>query len=415
MTLTARTVDALKPRASRYEEHDDKLPGFYVVVRPNGSASFMFRYRNQYGQQRKLLVGRVGEIKTPAARKIAEGYAAAVRQGQDPAALRQANRAALTVQQLADLYLESGRFAEKAASTQKNDRSRLTRHILPLLARDVVKELTAERVRWMQKQIRDGKTAVNEKTGFRGRARVTGSARVADLCVTLLSAMLKWAMAEGLSTENPCVHVHTAATKRREAVVEGPDAYREFFAALDRMEERRQLTPSQAAALRVLAWTGARSGEVTRALWRHYDQKAHRIVLDTDEHKTGRRTSRKRTIALPSPAVEAIDRLPRAGREDLIFKPYRGSNPMDLNSIWKRVRAEAGLPDDLTIHGLRHSLASALAADGASMAEIMAQLGHQSPVMAARYIHAAEESRRIIANRAANALLTTRKTPDDGT
>jgi len=54
-----------------------------------------------------------------------------------------------------------------------------------------------------------------------------------------------------------------------------------------------------------------------------------------------------------------------------------------------RARDKAGRPD-LRFHDLRHSGAVLAAATGASLAELMARLGHSTPTAAIRYQHAAK-------------------------
>jgi len=58
--------------------------------------------------------------------------------------------------------------------------------------------------------------------------------------------------------------------------------------------------------------------------------------------------------------------------------------------------AEVDRPD-LHLHDLRHSGNTWAAATGASTAELMARMGHASPVAALRYQHATEERDRAIA------------------
>jgi site-specific recombinase XerD len=52
-----------------------------------------------------------------------------------------------------------------------------------------------------------------------------------------------------------------------------------------------------------------------------------------------------------------------------------------------RVREETGLPEGIDLHGLRHSLASHMAIQGAEAAEIMTALGHSQLSTAQKYVH----------------------------
>ena len=45
MTLTVRTVEALRPEEKSYTAWDDKLTGFGVPVQPSGLRSYLVNYR----------------------------------------------------------------------------------------------------------------------------------------------------------------------------------------------------------------------------------------------------------------------------------------------------------------------------------------------------------------------------------
>jgi integrase len=85
-------------------------------------------------------------------------------------------------------------------------------------------------------------------------------------------------------------------------------------------------------------------------------------------------------------------------RDSLIFPADHGGHlqPSTLYRHWYRARDKAGR-DDLRWHDLRHSGAVLAAATGASLAELMARLGHSTPQAAMRYQHAAKGRDREIA------------------
>ena len=109
-----------------------------------------------------------------------------------------------------------------------------------------------------------------------------------------------------------------------------------------------------------------------------------------------------RDVAIPPhviPLIEAhlakhVDR----GRDSLIFPADGGGHlqPSTLYRHWYKARDTAGRPD-LRFHDLRHSGAVLAAATGATLAELMARLGHSTPQAAMRYQHAAAGRDREIA------------------
>ncbi len=109
MRFTDRGIAALRPRPERYEVWEDGRTGFGLRVAPSGRKSWVWLYRHR-GRPRRISFGTYPELgladahlRLAEARKILE-------RGDDPglllAAGREAERAAETVEELAELYLE---------------------------------------------------------------------------------------------------------------------------------------------------------------------------------------------------------------------------------------------------------------------------------------------------------------------
>ena len=401
--LSKRIVDAARP-SSDDERHilwDELLPGFGLLVLPTGVKSFIYNYRNSRGTKRRATIGKVGTLTPDEAREIADDMATLVKNGGDPLAAKAAAREALTVGDVLDRYLESEKFAEKANSTQLNDRSRIKRHLRPVLGNKYVDDLLPDDITRARNVIRDGKTAVDEKTGPRGRARVTGGETVARDSIGLLRAILNWAIGQKLTTNNPAGSIKLGSNATRDTILEGPDDYARLFETLTTMENEKRIRSAVADAIRIIALTGARRGEITKLCWRHVDLKAGSVTLPPAAHKSGRRTGKPRIIALPAAAQDIIARQPERGADDFVFAPAKGNGPLNINKPWRTVRTEAGLPEGIGLHGLRHSMASMLAMGGAQASELQAALGHSTVSMAVRYVHWADDARAALAERAA--------------
>src|SRR5262249_33678917 len=151
-------------------------------------------------------------------------------------------RAALTVVKLCDRYLEAAdkgliggkRGLPKKASTIREDRSRVARHIVPLLGRRLVRDLTHADVARFIRDVTVGKTAKVEKTEKRrGKAIVKGGRGIATRTAGLLGGILSFAVSEGVITTNPATGVRKPAYRSRNARL-SPEDYRALGAALDR-------------------------------------------------------------------------------------------------------------------------------------------------------------------------------------
>jgi integrase len=399
--ISKRIVDAEKAGDAVRFVWDDDLPGFGLRVMPTGAKAFVFQYRTPEGRTRRATVAKVGAMTPDEARDLADDWSHMVKRGGDPLADKKAAKEAATVADLLDAYLASAKFAEKAESTQAIDRGRIVRHLRPLLGKRHVHKLEAEDIRLAFGAIRDGKTAVTVKTKKRGLARVTGGEGTARRAIRLLRAIFAWGVAEKRIASNPAAGVALGTDGERETVLEGADEYARLFKTLEKMETEKRLRAPAADAIRVIALTGARRGEIVPLRWRHVDLKYGKITLPPASHKTGRKTGKSRVISLPAAAQEIIARQPKGEPGDFVFQPAKGEGAMSLAKPWRAVREEAKLPEGIGLHGLRHSMATLLAMGGAQAAEIMAALGHKQLSTSQKYVHLADKARAAVAEKAA--------------
>ncbi len=142
-------------------------------------------------------------------------------------------------------------------------------------------------------------------------------------------------------------------------------------------------------AIVLLALTsGARKSEILELRWTDIDLVEGRAILQKTKNRD------RRTLTLVAQVVEELRNIQKVRRIDdgRVF-----ANPDTKRSIqnsfetnWRKARAEAGLKD-FRFHDLRHSCASYLAMNGATLAEIAAVLGHKTLAMVKRYSHLSDE------------------------
>jgi hypothetical protein len=239
--ITKRTVDATQPADKRVFLWDTEVKGFGLQVLPSGIKSYVFQYRTPDGKTRRATIGKHGTLTADQARLKAREMQHRVFEGGDPLAEKREARTAATVSTVLDAYLESAKFAEKAPSTQAIDRGRIHRHLQPLLGKKLIGKLKAEDVRHAYRDIRDGKTATDEKTRPRGRAIVKGGEGTARSAVRLLRAILSWAQHEGLISANPAAGIRVGADGERTTIIESSEQYARLFRTLQRMENEQRI------------------------------------------------------------------------------------------------------------------------------------------------------------------------------
>ena len=111
-----------------------------------------------------------------------------------------------------------------------------------------------------------------------------------------------------------------------------------------------------------------------------------RGLLNLADSKTG-----AKTVYLNAAARELLSVLPRLeGNPFVVPGERKGRHLVNLEKPWRRVRANANLPD-LRLHDLRHSFASIGAGAGLGLPVIGALLGHAQPATTARYAHLASD------------------------
>ena len=122
--------------------------------------------------------------------------------------------------------------------------------------------------------------------------------------------------------------------------------------------------------------------ELLTLTWPAVDLRRGRLIL----HDTKNRE--RRAVPLVGHARELVQQLAQVRRQDapFLFPRPDGRKPLRLEYAWQRARQQAELPD-FRFHDLRHSTASYLAMNGASLMDIAVMLGHKTLDMVRRYAH----------------------------
>lgn len=399
--LTKRAIDAAIAGAKDTFLWDREVRGFGLKVTPAGKRIYVLQCRLR-GRLRRFTIGTHGSPWTPdLARDRAIDLLGSIARGADPVDERKGAKSDVTMTALCDLYLREG-CSGKKASTIVLDRSRIERHVKPLLGHKRVKELSRADLERFMTEIAAGRTAIDERTRKRGRAIVTGGKGTATRVMGMLGAVLQFAVNRGYRVDNPARGIRRYPDKCLERFLSSDELSR--LAASFVSAEERSINPYALAAVRLLALTGARKSEILKLRWDWVD--VERSCLRLPDSKNG-----AKPVPLGSAAMEILKSLPRVhGNPFVIPGAKAGHHYVGLQKVWDRVREDAGL-SDLRLHDLRHHFISTGASSGESLYILGKVAGHKQAATTQRYAHLADDPVRQTAERVSSSIERSLKRP----
>jgi integrase len=348
----------------------------FAQVTQQRSGRYAVRYTAPTGA--RLSAGR-----TFARKADAEAWAADKRRQLDRGATRQEK---VTFAAYATTWLEGRHVAGRPIKprTRAHYQNILDDHLVPTFGNRQLSAITPAHVRdWHA-------TTLVDRPTMRSHA------------YSLLRTIFTSAVNDELIQANPC-RITGAGRAGRVHKIE-PATVNEITAVTAAMPDRLQLM------VLLASWCALRFGETIELRRSDIDLSNETIrirraavrINGTFEIGTPKSEASIRDVAIPPHLIPIIeDHLAKyvgTKRDSLLFPNDSGEHlqPSTLMRHWYKARAAAGR-DDLRWHDLRHSGAVLAAATGASLAELMARLGHSTPQAAMRYQHAAAGRDREIA------------------
>jgi integrase len=377
--LTKRAVDTAKPRDKEYFLWDGELLGFGLRVLPSGVKSYVAKYRLGPGRRapvRRITIGKHGKITPDEAREIARKVLANVVCGGDPANDRARQRRELTVGELADRYIAEHVRVHNKPSTAVEFERLVGARIKPTFGSQRISTVTRADVKAWHTAMRASPYAANRA--------------LAVLRKMFALAVEDWE----LLSVNPALGVKMFREVKRERFA-GDDDLRRIGRWLIDAEKAGTGRPGFALAVRLLALTGMRLGEVLTLEWSAVDLEAGMIRLA--DAKAG-----ARIVALGAPARALLAAQERRGS----FVVTAGDAPVAqlsrtaFRTGWRSLRAGTGLAD-LRPHDLRHTAGTFAAQTGANAFLVRDLLGHKTLAMTGRYVERAADPLRAVADEVA--------------
>ncbi len=262
--LDDKVVAAVEPppagaKSSSIIVYDGEVRGFGIRVTRKDFRSFVLSYRTKKGEERRLTIGEAkvggrGVWTTAAARNRARELLKEIDQGKDPQGELNQHRAASTVNDLADRYIDEWAKPKKRPGSLAEDVGLMKQWVRPELGNKKIPDVSAAQVRALHAKITAAGTPIRAN-------------RVVALLSKMFSLAEQWELRP--RGDNPA---RGSVTRNRE------EARVRFLTAdeLQRITKALAEHPNQeaAAVVRLLLLTGARRGEVLRARWTDFDLKA---------------------------------------------------------------------------------------------------------------------------------------------
>jgi integrase len=341
--------------------------GLYLQVSPAGSVLWRVKYRYA-GNDRLYAVGQYPDVSLDAAREARARVKAILAEGRDPVQVRAAERqqneteGQATFSAITEAWLEKQR-KEWAEIHYRKSREALERDILPSIGRFPASTVTPMMVSKAIKTITD-----------------RGAYDTASKVLWHVVGIFKLAEARGLipKGQNPAIPVREELPRRRFKGKRPALLTFDELGELLRKTDAAHVTPVVRLALRLIAFTAQRPGNVISASWPQFDLNADepvwiipRVLMKVKDRDHDHRVTLGPTIANELRAWKRA-----TGGEGYLFPSYvKNREHIGLDALSKVYRT-LGAQDKHSPHGWRASF-STLARDAGFARDVVEmQLDH---------------------------------------
>lgn len=345
-----------KPEAKAYTLGDGQ--GLSLLVEPNGSKSWRFRYRYA-GKPKMISLGVYPTITLAEARARRDEARKIVAEGKNPSEVRKEQKLALRIQsenafekiarewhQMKSAKWSAG-YASDIIEAFQND-------IFPYVGTRPVGEIKPLELLNVLRKI--------EKRGALEKMR-----KVRQRC----SEVFRYAIATGRAEFNPAADLSSALKvhKSNHFPFLKSDEIPDFLRALDSYAGSRLVQ----IATKLLMVTGVRTIELRAALWQEFDLDNAIWEIPAERMKM----RRPHLVPLSTQALGFLNELKSmTGNYRYVFPgrndPNKPMSEASVNQLIKRI----GYAGKLTGHGFRHTLSTILHENGFNTAWIEMQLAH---------------------------------------
>lgn len=374
MPLSDTTIRTAKPRDKLYRLTDAN--GLCLEVTTTGSKLWRYRYRFN-GGAKMLALGAYPSVTLLKARQLRDGARQLLIEGTDPGEQKKTAKQAQRVDGLTFETLAREWFAYNAPrwaeSTTYKAKLYLENDLIPGIGSRPVKAIT-----------RPDLVELVRKVEARGTLNAAGKIR------QWLHQIFRYGLAKGVVDANPATDLSVVAAPPKAARHHPHVTFAELPELLAK-SEAANIHSLTRHAIRLLALTAVRPGELRQAPWAEFDLERATWTIPAERMKA----RRPHIVPLPRQAVAILRQLQEiTGRYELVFAGANPERPMSENTVNKALRL-MGYEGRQTGHGFRHLLSTELNGRGYNKDWIERQLAHgDTDEIRGTYNHAAYVEQR---------------------
>lgn len=276
-------------------------------------------------------------------------------------------------------------------SGKSDSQLQLARYWLEAFGKHRLADITHDLIRQQLKAVESGFCQVgagrNKTKGACKTIARTRSPKTVNHYRTVLSAIFKFAIGEGYTVVNPVSRVPARKVSNLKT------------RWLNENERERLLTQCKQSAWPMLPvcvlmamTTGMRQSELLWLRWSDIDPKKNLAFLA--DSKNGE----ARFNPIPGFVMDELRTFRHVGNGLVFASAINPERPFEFKKHWFKALKDAGI-DNFRWHDLRHTAASLLVMNGATLYETGQVLGHKSTQTTARYAHISTEHKSQLVER----------------
>ena len=374
--LNSSLIASLRPGETDYLVTDVEQRKLKLKVTPTGNKSFILRYRNQQGVERKLKLGDWPDLNTTVARKLAAEALLNVATGSDPPAEHHSKRHGNTLHDVADAFVHDYAALHLRSTTIAGYRSYIKSPALAQVLKKPIAAITRQDIIDVQRNSSHTRYQSNRLVGFVRR-------------------IFNYAIDIGKITrgQNPTDGIKLLKEAPRERLL----SFSELTAIGKQIQALRYSFPESASAFDAITFlfmTGCRKREALDLLWTDVDFERSTIFF--------RKTKTDPRKQHMSDALRSLlNSIGSAAYSPYVFPGRTPERPLEnVRKPWDKIRQSLGL-ERLRVHDIRHTVLSDIAAESDLQTAALVG-GHKSVRSTIRYVHGrTEEASRALGATAA--------------